>query len=194
MALCDGISASITQNCDTPPIAGTADILYLINRSDIDVFTLDTTGIGPQAIVTNLTLLSGKAAYMVEGRNNSNVAGYELVKGTYFDSYQHNVSFVAFDNSPAVKAQIEKMVQRGDLIAIVENNFRGATGNAAFELYGYTSGLEVLTATRNTGDADSQASHMIALGSPDLSKEPHLPYSVFDTSYATTKALLQGLL
>lgn len=193
MAACDGISASILQNCSNPPVAGTGDVLYLINREDIDVVTLDTTGIDPHAIVTDITLLSGKLAYKVEGRNNSNVAGSELQKGTYFDSYQHNVSFVAFDITPATKAQIEKMVQRGDLIAIVENNNRSATGNTAFEMYGYASGLDVLTQTRNTGDTDSQGSYMIALGSPEVSKEPHLPYSVFDTDYATTKALLEAL-
>lgn len=191
MAQCGGISADILIDCDNPPIAGTKDTLYLFNLDGVD-FTYNTTGITPQKIVDGITLPSGQTLFKIEGRNNSITASAELVKGTYFDSYQHNVGFAAFDITPETKAQIEKMVQSGNLCAIVENANRSATGNTAFEIYGITNGLEVLTGVRNVLENDGI--YVLQLGSSELVKEPHLPFSVFDTDYATTLAMIEALL
>jgi len=191
MAQCGGISADILIDCDNPPVGGTSDVLYLFNL-DGATFTYDTTGILPHKIVDGISLASGQTLFKVEGRNNSITAGVELVKGQYFDSYQHNVGFAAFDITPETKAQIEKMVQSGNLVAIVGNNNRSATGNTAFEIYGITNGLEVLTSVRNVIENDGI--YVLQLGSGELAKEPHLQFSVFDTDYATTLAMLEALL
>jgi hypothetical protein len=156
MSTCTGITASILINCDQPLVSGTKDTLYLINKEDIDSLLFDsiiTTGINKA--VSSINLFSGKNIYKIEGRNNSNEPSSTLKKGRYFDTYEHQVSFKIFSNSPAIKSDIESMVQRGNLIAIVENNYRGAGEVAAIELYGYGCGLEVTEGSRNVNDVDT---------------------------------------
>jgi hypothetical protein len=194
MSVCGGITQSILLNCATPPVSGTADKLYLINRSDIASTVFNTTGLGSHKIIESITLNSGASAFYVEGRNNSNEPNQSLKKGRYFDSYVHGLRFKPFDNAAYVKDQIELMVQRGDLVAIVENNFGGSAGNSKFEAYGYDGGLEVMEAGRNPLDQDTQGAYDILLQTPEESGEPHLPYSVFITDTATTRAMLEGLL
>ena len=195
MAICAGISTDIVLQCDTPPVAGVADVMYLINKADIDTVTFDNTNpTAANKLVTDITLKAGKFAYKVEGRNNSHEPSSLLRKGRYFDTFEHQVMFKIFDNSPAIKTQIENMVQRGDLVAIVENNFRGVGDVAAFEILGYGSGLEVTEQTRVTNDQDTQGGYSITLKTGDQQGEPHLPYSLLDTNYATTVTLLEGLL
>lgn len=192
MSLCAGITASITLDCNTPPVAGVADVMYLINRDDIDTVTFDTTSTSSNKLITAITLETGKYIYKVEGRNNSHEPLISLRKGRYFDTYEHQVSFKIFSNNPAVKSEIESMVQRGNLIAIVENNYRGVGELAAFELFGYGCGLEVTEGSRNVNDADTQGSYSLVLKTPEQQGEPHLPYSFLVTDVAGTKLWLEG--
>lgn len=195
MSACLGITANILLNCDNPPVTGVSDTLYLINRDDIDSITFDTLQTtGSNKLVTSINMLTNKYAYKIEGRNNSHEPSSTLRKGRYFDSYEHQVSFKIFDNSPEIKSQIESMVQRGNLVAIVENNYRGQGSVAAFEMYGYQSGLEVAETSRNANEADTQGGYALTLKTPEQQGEGHLPYSILSTDYASTKQLLEGLL
>lgn len=83
---------------------------------------------------------------------------------------------------------------KGRFIAIVENNYTGEDGNGSFELYGKIQGLEISELTRSSSDADTQGAYVITLTSPADQKEPALPASIFDTSYAVTKAMVDSLL
>lgn len=193
MSVCSGITASITIDCTNPPVAGVSDIMYLINRDDIDAITFDTANPNaPNKLVTNITLKTGKYIYKVEGRNNSHEPTTTLRKGRYFDSYEHQVSFKIFSNGPEVKSEIESMVQKGNMLAIVENNYRGAAEKATFELYGYTSGLEVAEGSRNANDNDTQGSYALVLKTPEQQGESHLPFSFLVTDYAGTKAWFEA--
>jgi hypothetical protein len=185
MSNCGKLSSNILLNCDYPLIGGSKDILKLINFDDLDGVTRNASN--PQ-IIEAITLLSSPAtqAYQIEGKNSSNDLRAALVKARYSEGYDHEVIFRIFTNGPEVKEQIEAM-GKGKFIAVIENNFRGATGNAAFEIYGLDVGLELVEAETNKSDAETQGAYVLTLRTPELYKEPHLPATFFVTSYAATK-------
>lgn len=195
MSACTGITASILINCDQPLVVGTKDILYLINRDDIDNIMFDSTlDSGINELALSLNLISSRYIYKIEGRNNSNEPSAVLRKGRYFDTYEHKISFKVFGNGPEIKSQLESMIQAGNLVAIIENNYRGTGDVSAFEIYGYNAGLEVIECSRVINDNDTQGAYSIILKTPEQQGEPHLPYSLLAGDYTATKEMLNNLL
>jgi hypothetical protein len=195
MSACTGITASILINCDQPLVVGTKDILYLINRDDIDNIMFDSTlDSGINQLALSLNMISSRYIYKIEGRNNSNEPGTVLRKGRYFDTYEHKISFKVFANGPEIKSQLESMVQAGNLVAIIENNYRGTGDASAFEIYGYNAGLEIVECSRVINDNDTQGAYSIVLKTPEQQGEPHLPYSLLAGDYTATKEMLNNLL
>jgi hypothetical protein len=195
MSACTGITASILINCDEPLVVGTKDVLYLVNRDEIDDIAFETIlPTGSNRLVISMTLVASKYIYKIEGRNNSNEPSSTLRKGRYFDTYEHKVAFKVFDNSPETKSQLESMVQKGNLVAIIENNYRGGGDTSAFEIYGFNAGLEITECSRVINDNDTQGAYSLVLKTPDQQGEPHLPYSMLAGDYTATKVMLNGLL
>jgi hypothetical protein len=195
MSACTGITASILINCDEPLVVGTKDVLYLVNRDEIDDIAFETIlPTGSNRLVISMTLFASKYIYKIEGRNNSNEPSSTLRKGRYFDTYEHKVAFKVFDNSPETKSQLESMVQKGNLVAIIENNYRGGGDTSAFEVYGFNAGLEITECSRVINDNDTQGAYSLVLKTPDQQGEPHLPYSMLAGDYTATKVMLNGLL
>jgi hypothetical protein len=194
MSACTGITASILINCDQPLVVGTKDILYLINKDEIDLIGFDSLSpTGINRLVISINLFEDKFIYKIEGRNNSNEPSATLRKGRYFDTFEHKISFKVFDNSPETKSQIETMIQKGNLIAIIENNYRGSGDTSAFEIYGYNAGLEIVECSRVINDNDTQGAYSLALKTPEQQGEPHLPYSYLVGDYIATKSALNSL-
>jgi hypothetical protein len=189
---CGKISASILLNCDYPLIGGVEDRLILINKDDIVSITRNASN--PQ-IIEDIVLTSSPAAYAyeIEGNNNSIDVKSTLVKAKYSEGYSHEIIYRVFTTGPETKEQIEAEA-KGKLVAITQNNFRGATGNATFEIHGLDVGLELVEGESNKSDAETQGAFVLTLRTPDLYKEPHLPATLFITDYATSKAVVDGLL
>lgn len=186
---CDGLIADLLLNCDTPISAGVKDTLYLINYDDIASYTVDPTNAN---LITGLTLISGARAFKFEGKNSSIEPRGALVRQRYSEVYDHEITFKAFDNGADVKKNLQGAVTK-KVVAIVENRFKGSTGDAAFEIYGLIAGLQANTLERITADADTQGAYNVVLASSEFEKEPNLPATFFDTDYATTKAIVEAL-
>jgi hypothetical protein len=192
MPNCGRISDDILNDCAFPLVGGVKDRLILINADDIDEYTVSVSN--PQ-IIEDIALVTSPAArgYEFEGLNSSNDKETSLNFGRYTRTYNHQVTFRVFQNGPDVKAQLEALA-KGKVVAIVEHNFRGSDGSAAFELLGRVQGLEVLEMTSNMSDQETQGAYVVRLSTPELFKEPNLPATVFITDYATTKTMVDGLL
>lgn len=188
---CAKITQGVAVNCTNPVQGGTKDNLYLFNYSDIEDAVVTRNGQNTQ-IIENIVLASGVVGYRFEGQNNSNVPKVAMVKGAYSNSFDHEVNFKIFDLTPTIKSELEKM-SKGRLVAIVENYYKGTTGNAAFEIYGLDSGLILESLERDASNADTQGMYDVTLKSSEKSREQHLPASFFITSYAATKAIVEGL-
>ena len=190
MSTCGTLAANLTADCANPLTPGTEDNLYLINKEDITGATFDVAN---PLVMTGFTLAATKKVYKVEGKKNSNVPSSTLAKKKYDNFHKHQVEFVGFNIDPAVKKEIDK-IPHGEYVAIVENKHKGTAGNTAFEVYGWKNGMICDKLDRNPTDADSGGAYMITLASDDATPEPHIPYTLFTTDYATTLAIITALL
>lgn len=189
MSTCGQISSNITIDCSNPLSGGANDRLVLINKDDWDEATLT----GTSTLITGITLATGATAFSYEGKNNSVEPRQALVKQRYAEVYDHEAMFKVFKADAATKAQLE-LLAKGKVVAIVENNWKGAAGAGAFEVYGADTGLFVQELERALADADTQGAFNVVLRTSEQSKESHLPATLFLTSYAITKAIVDGLL
>lgn len=189
-SICGKISANITIDCLNPLQGGVDDRLILINSEDISSITRNVTN--PQ-IIEAIILASGTIGYEVEGKNQSVDGKQTFVKQKYSEVFDHEVNFYVFDITPDIKLQLEKM-SKGKLVALLQNNFKGAGGNAAFEIYGLDAGLRLSAMDKDTNNVDTQGAYFVTLKTNDVSKEPHLPATLFLTDYATSLAIVNGLL
>ena len=190
LTICGEISANIVINCTYPLQAGTEDTLILINRSDIASTTRNGTD---NEIIENIILASGATGYIYQGVNNSHKPKFNIVKVGPFKRWSHQIDFLAFGVTSVEKKQMQKL-KDGDIVAIVYNKFKGDTGKAAFEVYGFDSGLKLETLERAVTSQETQGAFAIGLMSDkDTGLEPFPPKSLFITSYAASLAVAEGL-
>lgn len=190
--ICGKISADLLVDCTNPIVNGANDRLILINQEDWEDATITYNGTNTK-IIENIILPSATTGYEYQGMYNSNEPKSTLVKGTYSTSWDQEVMFKIFNNSPDVKKQLD-LLRLGKVVAIIQNNHKGTSGNAAFEVYGHSSGLELVECTRTVADNDTQGGYACVLRNSEKSRENSLPYSIFITSYSVTKALVDSLI
>lgn len=189
--ICGKITSSITFDCDNPLQAGAEDELVLINKDDYDdaVVTVD---VGNPQLITNIVLPSGVLAFTYAGKNNSVGPKYELIKQTFAEVYNHEINFKVFKVDAATKKELEALA-KGTVVAIVRNKHKGADGNSAYEVYGADAGLVLTQNLRDIINQENQGAFDAILKSDENSLEPHMPKTFFDTSFAITKAKVDGL-
>jgi len=191
-SVCGKISAGLTIDCDSPLQAGAEDQLILINRDDWLDAAVTYNGVNPQ-IIEAVVLASGIVAYSYQGKNNSIGPKYEFIKQTFAEVYNHEINFKVFNVDPVAKEQLEKMA-KGSLVAIVNNKYKGTTGDSAYEVYGADAGLIVSQNIRDIINQENQGAFDVIIKSDEASLEPHMPKTFFITDLATTKAAVEGLL
>jgi hypothetical protein len=189
-SICGSIAAGHSPDCSYPLTAGNNERLILYNFNDVD--TLDRA-VGNSLIVEEIVMIATKVGYAFNGQNYSNEPKYRMRKGPYVNTYEHEAAFLVFGYNGAVKKELEAMA-KGKLIAVIENNFRGATGDHAFELLGGGSGLFVESIERDPNDQDNNGAFKVVLKTGERGGEASLPFAVFDTSYAVTKAMIDATL
>lgn len=188
---CPGISTDVFRDCTKPPSAGVKDAyLYLFNYSDLASFTPDVTN---PNLITDLTLVATKNIFRYEGKNQSIEPRSALAKTRFSEQWIHEVVFKIFDNSAAIKQELD-FLKSTKVIAIVENIYPGSDGNSSFEIYGLRSGLELTVGERIVSDQETQGAYNLTLSSGEIAQEPYLPATLFDTDYATTKAIITAYL
>ena len=185
---CSEISAGVLNDCDNPPVGGADDRLIIYNFDDIESYTYNVTD---PRIIESIVMKADKVGYVFEGKQQSNEPKQTLVKKKYNSSWDHEVTFKIFSGTPIAKAQVEKM-KDGKFIALIQNNYQGVAGNGAFELYGKATGLYLEASDRNIADTELLVAFNMVLKSSELYKEPLLPNTVFVTSLAATKIMVDG--
>ncbi len=185
MSICPGITQDVAASCDTPLLSGIEDRLILINLHEIASKTLDVSN---PLVLTDMSLVTDAEAFAYTGRNHSNEPDYSMERSRYQETFMHQVRFKVFSDAPDIKKELEAMA-KVKLVAILQT----ATGR--FEVYGLYQGLRLKELTRNPMDMETGGAFDLLLGSDDnVSKEPHMPATFFDTDFATTKAKVDALL
>lgn len=188
---CGKLSAAVTENCVNPLQSGAEDDILIINYDDWKDATITLNGTNTQ-IVENIVLPSGVVGYLYEGKNNSVAPKYEFIKGEFVENYSHEINYKVFNVSPEAKQQLEKK-GRGRYVVIVANKYHGTSGNSAFEIYGADAGLELTQNIREVINTATGGAFDVILKSNEKSLEPHMPKTLFVTSYAASKAVFDSL-
>ncbi len=187
--VCGEIASNILISCATPMQGGTRDRAIIFNFDDISSIVYDSTN---TAQVKDIVLTGTKLAYQIDGKNNSIAPKAMMVKVGFNNMFDHSVQMKGFDISPSIKEQLNSM-KDGRFVVITENYFKGVGGDASFEVYGLTTGLEMSVLERDPNNADTQGAFDFTFTTIN-NKEPRLPNSYYVTSYSATKALIDGLL
>lgn len=187
---CGAITGGVTLNCADPLSSGVVATFYLANKADIASITYDVTN---PMLATDITMVATKTFFTFEGNLQSTEPKFAMIKGKYINQFEHSVSALVFKIDPATKEEILNM-KDGDFVAIVENNYTGATGNSKYEIYGAGSGLKAEILERNPNDTENLGAFKIELKTQEYAREGKPPVTLFDTDLATTDALVAGLL
>jgi len=191
VAICGKITQNYEINCDNPLQGGTNDKMVLINWDDWQDAVVTADIDNPQ-LIESIDLPSGVTGYLVEGKNNSINPKSEMVKQRFAELFKHSIDYLVFKIDAGTKDDLEKKVQ-GRFVAITWNRYKGDNGETSFEIYGKDAGMVLQVFTRDTNATDNQGAWVLQLATDEFSLEPHLPASLFDTDYTTTKAIFDSL-
>lgn len=149
MALCDFlISSDIAgYDCSAPMAKGAQSMGILINRSDIDSYTLSNFSL------TAITLkCGGKKAYTITQSGKTPFTGsqQEMVEGTYQNTITNTVQFVVLKQDYETAEEIFAL-SNGEFVAIIPDK----AGN--YQVYGLETGLHASGATRELYNDDTLA-------------------------------------
>ena len=155
MALCDFI---ITQdiagyNCDNPPIKGAESTGLLINRKDIESWSLLTN----QDFKVNIDMVcGGPVAYAVtqSGKTPWNGTQQEMVEGTNANTITNTVQLVVLKQDKDWAEQLFALVN-GEFVAVIPDKI----GN--YQVYGLECGLHCTGAVRELYNDDTLAGWQI---------------------------------
>lgn len=188
---CGKITKNESPLCDTPLQGGSEDKIVLFNWDEWKEFTISRNVDNPQ-VIEDIVMGSGVTGYLMEGKNNSVLPKTTYIKQRFSEVFDHELNYKIFTIDGETKSELEKKV-KGRFVAVVENKFKGTDGDSAFEIYGADAGLVVTALTRDPNSSDTQGAFDIILKTDEFSKEPHLPSSLFDTDYNTSKAVFDSL-
>jgi len=187
---CTGIIAlSVSTNCTTPLQTGTEDKVWVINYADWRNATI-TRDVANSTTITNIVLTN--PAFYWEGRNNSNKPTASQIDQGGVEMYEHAIDVLLYNLKNVTKKMLKDM-KGGRYVVIYENTYKDSTGESAFEVLGETAGLKITTLERDPNSTDTNGAWHVMFTTPK-NKEPNLPSSIFDTNYADTLALVEGLL
>ncbi|NQY30538.1 MAG: hypothetical protein HRT69_13840 [Flavobacteriaceae bacterium] len=189
---CGDIAADVIIDCDNPIKAGTENRMIVLNRTDWNNGAIGFS-ISNNQVVESIALATGKEGFVYEGKRNSITPKYELVKTKFSEDYKHEVSNKVFDLTIATKKELMAMA-KGSFVVLVENKYKGATGEAAYEIYGVDAGLELSQNVREINNIETGGAFDIILSSNDEDLEKFMPKVLFKTDFATTKAVFESLL
>lgn len=186
MPICTRINANVLVDCANPLVGGVEAKLRIYNRDEIAGYVRNATN--PQ-IIEGITMVATKKGYLFEGINSSVKPKVEMVKKEYGNRYNHLVDFIVFKKGSAAKAILEGLAG-GSYVVVIENMYKN--GDASFEVLGTDVGLELKSLTNDPNDTATDGAYVLQLASPDNYKEPHMPATLFITSYAATKTMLDA--
>lgn len=192
MANCESlIKKDIDINCETPVTRGLEANAVIINRSDID-FAKSVFATDKKNILESLVLKTGKKGYkcFVPGKTPFTGTKTSLNVGTYVNTFNNEFATVILDNGPDVCENIIDGLANGTFVVVYENKHKGATKDAAFQIFGFYQGL---TATTLENDKYSEETEG---GWKSVLTEERAPKSglyLYKTDYEATKTLFDSL-
>ncbi len=186
---CGELSAGLTLSCTNKLVGGVSPNVWIANKADIASWTKEVAN---DQVVDAITMVATKVFYLFEGKLKSTEPAARVVKGTYDNTWEHEVKIRAFDISPTVLLQISEM-KDSQVVVIVQNNSKGTAGNTKYDIYGLDAGMFIEALERIPQNVDDAGAWNITFKTQEYARETNPPYRLFDTSEANTDAIIAGL-
>lgn len=183
---CSKINANLAMAACRNSVAGIKGKAILINFDDWTAATKTES----DGVYSALSLASGAKGYLFTSHEQAFEASVTMNKGTYQNSFGHQVLMRAFDRTQNLKSDVNK-IAHGKYVAIVQN-LDTNNPETKYEVYGAENGLVASAIEFNSTDADGVA-YAITLASDERARESEVPKSIFTTDEATTDTLVAGL-
>lgn len=187
MALnCTKIAANVAMASCRNSAAGILGDAVIINFDDWQAATITKSN----SVISAITLGSGVNGFRLTSHDKAFEGSYSLNVGTYGNSFNHQVVLRAFDRSQGLKDFVNKAIN-GRFVVIMRN-IDTVNAGTVYEVYGAEHGLVASAADFASTDADGVVS-ALTLASEENARESEVPTSVFSTSLAATKTMIDGL-
>jgi hypothetical protein len=184
MGCIDGITKNISSTCENQPVAGTEVKAWVGNRLEA-TFTYDVTN---PSKITDIQMAQTKNLYTLTGVKKLLNPGSSLVVAEdRADTYQHKFNFQGFEFTAE---DVENIDSLADLFVIVEMKNKDSAGDGTFRAFGVENGLYKSSMEWTANDIDGAIP--IEMTSQEGENESYPWYTVLDTDYATTKAMLEA--
>lgn len=199
---CDNVCAVVLNDllydCENKAVGGIVQTIKLINRCDIDLsdwtlersmspddceHSVEYTGEDPSE-------LNARTVQGIPGKRLLN-AGFNSSSTDYGWYYTHFVNLFNQGLTAQGLCNIKAFGEGADVIAIVEQNFKGTDNQDAFLVYGFDTGLKLGDVAYDSNENNGNT--IIPLTSLDPDLEPFPPMRLLMTDYETTKAFFDSL-
>jgi len=195
--ICSVVKSDMTYNCDNKAVGGIVQTVKLINRCDIDpsewtIAPAGATGCRLE-ITTSLADPATLNAVTIQGIPGKRLlnAGFTSSNTDFGWYFTHTLDLFAQGLSREALCNLKAFADGAEVVAIVEQNFKGLDNKDAFLVLGWDAGLKLGDVTFSTNENNGNA--IIPLTSLDPDLEPNPPMIFLKTDYATTKAFFDTL-
>ncbi len=185
--ICGKVLSDQLIDCNSVIIKGIEQAIILINRCDIDTYTLDVTDTTHKATAINLK--SGSTGYLIQGIN-----GKSLFYGSHSinanddapDDFVHTVGLRSYNLTEENLIFIRSLGRGADVVAITLDK-TVSTDEDKYKVYGLENGLKVGEYAQQTNENRGASIYTLTSRDPDFETYPPLVWLESDVATTDTK-------
>ena len=191
--VCGKLTLGFLFDCNNRSTGGVGQVMKLYNKADIDRVASAVMIDGTNHKITNLAAIANAPVIKVQSLPNKRLisATFTPTDTDYGTFWTHQVRFPALGLTEDALISLRELAAGAELVAIVEDNFGGTSGEDRFKVYGWNNGLKLIESPYDSNANNGNIPIVIGSKEPDL--EPNPPLVWFETDAATTKAAFDAL-
>lgn len=196
--VCAVVLNDLLYDCENKAVGGIEQTLKLINRCDIDVADWTLTRSMNGTTCSHSIAFSGADPASLNARTVQGIPGKRLLNATFASSdtdfgtyYTHGVNLFGQGLTEEALCNIKAFGEGAEVVAIIKQNFKGPSGESAFLVYGWDTGLKLGEMTYDSNENNGNTMIPLASREPDL--EPFPPMVLFMTDFDTTNTFFESL-
>ena len=184
--ICGKVLADQLIDCNSSIIKGIEQAVILINRCDIETYTVDKTDTTHKA--TLITTKAASTGYLIQGIN-----GKSLFYGAHSinsnddapDDFTHTIGLRGYNLTEENLIYIRSLGRGADVVAITLDK-TASTDEDKYKVYGLENGLRVGEYAQQTNENRGSFIYTLTSKDPDFETDPPLVW--LETDVATTDA------
>lgn len=143
------LAGDFAQECDAKPKTGVKRKWYA-NYDDVDFEATQLAN--KRTKVTLLVLKAGKKFYPADGNDKTSKVKHAIAIGDFTNGYIHTDEYNILYNGEAARERAQELAQGARVITISQKVDQGISGEIAFEIAGYESGMLILNDDYSSAD------------------------------------------